>query len=142
VTANLESEEPRFYMLEPVRQYSAERLAASNDARLAHQAHASWVVTLAEAAERGFFGDQPTWTSRLRYEQHNIRAAVLGAIGRGDPVTALRIAAALGYPWFTMGQSDARVLIDRALDAAGDTDDKLRARALLAAGLLAQDEAD
>jgi tetratricopeptide (TPR) repeat protein len=142
VLADLESAEPRFHLLEPVRQYGAERLVGEGDAAGAQRAHAAWVVTLAEAAERGFFGDQAVWATRLRQEQPNIRAALLGALARGDGVTALRIAAALAYPWFTMGQPDGRVLLDRALKAAGSVDDRLRARALLGAGILAQDATD
>jgi predicted ATPase/DNA-binding SARP family transcriptional activator len=143
VVADLESEVFRFRMLEPVRQYAASRLAGETEAVLVHRAHAAWAVTVAEIAEREFFTDQPAWTSVLQHEQHNIRAALLGALGRGEEVTALRIVAALGYAWFTMGQPDGRSLVDRALEAAGDVDDdRLRARALLASGLLAQDETD
>jgi predicted ATPase len=140
--ADLESQEPRFHLLEPVRQYAAERLVGEGDADRAQRAHAAWVVNLAEAAEREFFGAQAVWATRLRQEQPNIRAALLGALARGDGVTALRIAAALAYPWFTMGQPDGRVLLDRALEAAGSVDDRFRARALLGAGMLAQDATD
>lgn len=142
VLADLESAEPRFRLLEPVRQYAAERLVSEGEADFAQRAHAAWVVSLAEAAERGFFGDQAAWATRLRHEQPNIRAALLGALAHGDGVTALRIATALAYQWFTMGQPDGRVLLDRALDAAGTVDDRLRARALLGAGMMAQNATD
>jgi hypothetical protein len=128
----------RHRLLEPLRQYLAERLAETGATEAIQRAHATWVVNLAEAAERGFFTDQAAWTRRLNAEQANIRAALAGAIDRGDGVTALRIAAALGYPWFTMGQPDARTLLDQALHAAGPVDARLRARALAAAGLLAR----
>jgi predicted ATPase/class 3 adenylate cyclase len=129
----------RYRLLEPLRQYLAERLDRTGATESVQRAHAAWVVDLAEAAERGFFTDQAAWARRLRAEGANIRAALVGAIDRGDGVAALRIAAAMGYPWFTMGQPAARDLLDRALAAAGPVDDTLRARALLAAGMLAQD---
>jgi predicted ATPase/DNA-binding SARP family transcriptional activator len=132
----------RYRLLEPLRQYLAERLAETGSTEPMRRAHAVWVVTLAEAAERGFFTDQTAWAKRLDAEQANIRAALVGAIDHGDGVTALRIAAALGYPWFTMGQPDARALLDRAMAAAGPVDDRLQARALLAAGMLAQDASE
>jgi predicted ATPase/DNA-binding SARP family transcriptional activator len=129
----------RYRLLEPLRQYLAERLDESGETEAVRRAHAAWVVTLAEAAERGFFTNQAMWARRLRAEESNIRAALVGAVDRGDGITALRIGASLGYPWFTMGQPDARSLLDRALAAAGPVDDRLRARALVAAGMLAQD---
>jgi predicted ATPase/class 3 adenylate cyclase len=127
----------RYRLLEPIRQYLAERLDETGATDALQRAHAEWVADLAEAAERGFFADQAMWMRRLQAEGPNIRAALLAAIGRGDGFTALRIAAALGYPWYTIGQPDGRVLLDRALAAAGPVDDRLRARALLAAGMLA-----
>jgi predicted ATPase/DNA-binding SARP family transcriptional activator len=132
----------RYRLLEPLRQYLAERLAETGDTEAMRRAHAVWVVTLAEAAEREFFTDQIAWSKRLDAEQSNIRAALVGAMDHADGVTALRIAAALGYPWFTMGQPDARALLNRAMAAAGPVDDRLQARGLLAAGMLAQDASE
>jgi tetratricopeptide (TPR) repeat protein len=132
----------RYRLLEPLRQYLAERLAETGASEAMRRAHAVWVVSLAEAAERGFFTDQTAWSKRLDAEQSNIRAALVGAVDHADGVTALRIAAALGYPWFTMGQPDARALLDRAIAAAGPVDDRLQARALLAAGMLAHDASE
>jgi predicted ATPase/class 3 adenylate cyclase len=132
----------RHRLLEPLRQYLAERLNDAGETEAIRRTHAVWVVGLAEAAERGFFTDQAAWTRRLHAEHSNIRAAIVGAMDDGDGVTALRIAAALGHPWFTMGQPDARTLLDRALAAAGPVDDRLQARALLAAGMLAQDASE
>jgi predicted ATPase len=142
ILANLESDEPRFHMLEPVRQYAAERLVANGESERAHMALVAWVVAMAEAAGRAFFVDQVKWAPRLREEQPNIRAALLNAVTCGDGVSALRITAALGYPWFTMGQPGARVLIDRAMEVPGPVDERLRAQALLSAGMMAQNATD
>jgi predicted ATPase/DNA-binding SARP family transcriptional activator len=132
----------RYRVLEPIRQYLAERLDETRGTDAVQRDHAGWVANLAEAAERGFFTGQAMWMRRLKAEGPNIRVALEGALGRGDGVTALRIAAALGYPWFTIGQPDGWVLLDRALAAAGPVDGRLRARALLAAGMLAQDASE
>src|SRR5262249_20172320 len=93
-------------------------------------------------AGRGFMRDQRRWSARLRDEQDNVRQAMEGALAGVDPEAALRIAAALGYPWFTMGQPDARAWVARALEAAPRAPDRLRARALYGAGLLAEDAPD
>ncbi|HZA78990.1 MAG TPA: BTAD domain-containing putative transcriptional regulator [Acidimicrobiales bacterium] len=132
----------RYRLLEPLRQYLAERLDEVGATESAQRAHAAWVVDLAEAAARGFFADQAAWARRLRADGPNIRAALVGAINRGDGGTALRISAAMGYPWFTMGQPDVRGLLDRTLAVAGRVDDRLRARALVAAAMLAQDASE
>ncbi len=132
----------RYRLLEPLRQYLAERLDASDGTEHALRMHANWVVDLAEGAEHGFFKDQAAWARRLDAERPNIRAAIARSLDHGAGVTALRIAAALGYVWFTMGQPDARVTLDRALSAAGAVDSRLRARGLLAAGMLAHDTSD
>ena len=137
-----EREEPRLRMLEPVRQYAAERLrqAGAQDDLL--RRHCDWVVRFAEDAARGFLVELRTWRSRLRDEQDNIRQALEVSFARGDPDTALRIAAALGYPWFTTGQPEAPEWVGRALDQAAGAPDRLRAGALLAAGILAQNALD
>src|SRR5262249_51638521 len=59
-----------------------------------------------------------------------------------DREAALRIAAALGYPWYAMGQPDGRAWVVRALGAALDAPDLLRAIALLGAGLLEENALD
>ena len=55
---------------------------------------------------------------------------------------ALRIAAALGNPWFAMGQPEARGWVARALEAAPGAPDLIRAMALFGAGMLAENALD
>src|SRR5262249_47648820 len=112
---SFDDETARYRLLEPIRQYLAERLEDSGRAAAVRRAHAEWVATLAERAERSFHADQAAWSRRLRAEQHNIRAALVHDLERGDGITALRIGAALGDAWFSMGQPGARDLLDRAL---------------------------
>lgn len=136
----------RYRLLEPIRQYFAERLDETGATEAVRQAHAEWVAGLVEAADRKFFADtgmdQGMMARRLQAEQSNIRAALVGALDRGDGVTALRIAGGLSYPVYILGRHDARVLLKRALATAGSVDDRLRARALLAAGIQAQNASE
>jgi predicted ATPase/class 3 adenylate cyclase len=133
----------RYRLLEPIRQYLAERLAETGATEAVRRTHAEWVAGLAEAADGGLVADRDMLARRLQAEQSNVRAALVGALDRGDGVTALRIAGILGYPLFyIIGQADARVLLNRALVAAGPVDDRLRARGLLAAGIHAQNASE
>ncbi|HEY6410404.1 MAG TPA: hypothetical protein VIY29_23375 [Ktedonobacteraceae bacterium] len=46
-----EGEEPRLMMLETIREYALEHLAASGEMEVTRQAHAAYYLTLAEEAE-------------------------------------------------------------------------------------------
>ena len=126
--------EPRLHMLEPVRQYAAERLREAGERDRMVRRHLDWVVSLAAKAGIGFMREQRRWSARLRDEQDNIRQAMESALAGVDPEAALRIAAALGYPWFSMGQPDAHAWVVRALEAAPGAPDLIRAMALLGRG--------
>ena len=134
--------EPRLHMLEPVRQYAAERLREAGERDRVVRRHLEWVVSLAAKAGLGFMREQRRWSARLRDEQDNVRQAMESALAGVDPEAALRIAAALGYPWFTMGQPDARAWVVRALEAAPGAPDLIRAMALFGAGMLAENALD
>ena len=50
-SAGLEGDEPRFTMLETIREYAAERLRSSGEAEKMRRAHALYYLALAEAAQ-------------------------------------------------------------------------------------------
>jgi len=134
--------EPRLYMLEPVRQYAAERLNEAGERDEVVRRHLEWVVSFAVKAGRGFMREQRRWSLRLRDEQDNVRYALETALTGVDPEAALRIAAALGYPWWVVGQPDARTWIVRALEAAPGAPDFIRGLGLLGAGIHAENALD
>jgi predicted ATPase len=142
VAIDHERAEPRLHMLEPVRQYAAERLREGGEHDRVVRRHLEWVVSLAAKAGIGFMREQRLWSARLRDEQENVRQAIESALAGVEPEAALRIAAALGHPWYTMGQPHGYAWVVRALDAAIGAPDRLRAKALYGAGLLAQDALD
>ena len=110
--------EPRLHMLEPVRQYAAARLYQAGERDRVVRRHLEWVASLAAKAGLGFLREQRRWSARLRDEQDNIRQAMERALAGVDREAALRIAAALGYPWFSIGQPDA-LLVARACARGG-----------------------
>ena len=69
--------EPRFRMLETIRDYALERLAASDEEWATRDAHAAHFLALAKRAEAAFNGPgELTWMERLAPEHDNLRAAL------------------------------------------------------------------
>jgi non-specific serine/threonine protein kinase len=91
--------EIRYRLLETIRQYSAEQLAASADCDRYRRRHAESFMTLAETAEPGLKSrQQERWLSRLEREHDNLRAALdWGLAPVGDLTIGLRLAAALAW---------------------------------------------
>ena len=94
--------EPRFFMLETIREYALERLTESGE-ELQRQ-HAEFFLTFAEQAEIELHGfQQLKWLERLEVEHDNLRAA-LGWLAHNDEAQrGLRLAGALTDFWNTRG---------------------------------------
>jgi predicted ATPase/DNA-binding CsgD family transcriptional regulator len=138
------AEEPRFGMLETVREIALERLRGAGEEAASRDAHAGWCLALAEAAETGLRGaEQQPWRDRLEAELENVRAAMTWLLGEGrDAGAALRLAGALWYFWYWRGLlSEGRRWLSAARRAAGD-EGAPGARALLGEGSLAHRQGD
>ena len=98
--------EPRYRMLETIREYGVERLAEAGAAAEVRRAHARYFRDLTEAAEPHLRRrEQLVWLDRLGAERDNILAALRFAVDDGDADTAVRIAAALTSYWVLGGQN-------------------------------------
>ena len=145
--------EPRFVMLETIREYGLERLSESGEEPLTRRAHAAYFLVLAEdvASERaGGIGtaqgpplnlEGSAWLDRFEVEHDNLRAALGWLIASGEAEWGLRLGAAMFHFWeerehFTEGRDRLAQLL-ALLGARRRT--RLRARALFAAGVLAGD---
>src|SRR5215204_1283086 len=128
--------EPRFAMLETLREYALEQLDGAGERHLVQQRHAADVLTLAAEAEAHLFAaERGRWLRRLNEEQDNIRAALRFSIEQDDPELGLRLVGAL-WMWFLRrllveGRSWAEDLL--AHPGAGQWT-TARASALFAAG--------
>jgi predicted ATPase/class 3 adenylate cyclase len=143
-TAGAEGE-LRYGLLETVRQYGQERLAASGALARLRDRHLTWSLALAEEAVPHLQGaaDQGVWMDRLETEYDNLRAALRWARERGAAEEGLRLAGALGYFWSLRGYlGEGRGWLEGALAAGATVPAAVRALALRAAGDLAQWQGD
>jgi predicted ATPase len=116
----------RYRLLETVRVYAHERLAAASEEAALAERHACWAIALAEAQR-----DSP----RLDRDAANMRSA-LQTLVRRDPREALRLCVALLPFWLRrIDLHDARRRFDETL-AAAEERTPLRAQALLAAAAI------
>jgi predicted ATPase/DNA-binding SARP family transcriptional activator len=129
--------EPRFWMLETIHEYAAERLERRSEADTARDRHAQHFLALAEQAEPHLRGLNPRpWIDRLAPEQDNLRAALDRLHASGQTDAQLRLAGALAHFWNLHGAAaEGRQRLKAALDA--DTRPNLaRANALIDAAYL------
>src|SRR5205807_2244105 len=69
--------EPRFMMLETIREYGLERLNANGEKEAIREAHAEYYLAFAQRAEPELAGSQQAvWLERLDQEYDNLRAAL------------------------------------------------------------------
>ncbi len=89
--------EPRFTMLETIREYAMEQLARSGETATIRRAHAAYFLALAEAAEPQLVGgpQQAPSLKRLAVEQDNLRAALQWALEARETELGLRLGIAL-----------------------------------------------
>lgn len=67
----------RYRMLEPIREYAAEKLAAGNDRGKTIQAFVQWLIGLASQREAKFSaGELGDWLDTMDEERDNVRAAL------------------------------------------------------------------
>ncbi|HEU5326870.1 MAG TPA: tetratricopeptide repeat protein [Thermomicrobiales bacterium] len=129
--------ELRFVMLDTIREYALEQLAASGEDVEVRRAHARYYLALAEEAEPKLAtGDEGVWLDRLDAEHGNLTAALAWAIEQGETGVALRLGRALGQFWIARHLSEGSRWLDAALALPADTAALVRARALATAGAL------
>ena len=114
--------QPRYRMLETIREYAAERLDERGETTALRAAHARYFLVLAETAEpRLRSADQLPWLARLNTERDNLLAVLGFAIETGDADTAVRLGAALCWYWIVLGRHDeAASWLELALAVPGE----------------------
>ena len=103
--ASPEGEQPRFVMLETVREYGLACLEEQRETRASERAHALYYLAFAEGIAPRLRGGglQVRWLKLLNQEQENLRAALLKLIEYGEAALTVRLRTALSWYWITRG---------------------------------------
>ena len=130
----------RFSMLETIREFGQERLAATGDLEPVRRRHAEHFLGLAVTAEPHLTGvGQGEWLDRCELEQANLRLALGWAGGAGQADRAQEAAGALWRFWQQRGHlAEGRLRLEEALALpSGRGPTPARAKALAGAGGIA-----
>jgi predicted ATPase/class 3 adenylate cyclase len=119
--------EPRFVMLETIREFALERLAASGEREALCRSHATYYLSLAEAAESQLTNTLPHlidtlpvhWRDRIEADLDNFRAVLAWSqAATGDLESGVRLAGALAPFWEARGYwSEGRTWLESLLAA-------------------------
>jgi tetratricopeptide (TPR) repeat protein len=113
--------EPRYYLLETIRQYAREKLAESGETGSIRDQHLAYFASLAEQAEPEVQGaNQLLWLDRLEGELDNLRTALEWSLESGDKSTetGLRMASSLWWFWFIRNYHEESQWLRKALVAS------------------------
>jgi predicted ATPase/DNA-binding CsgD family transcriptional regulator len=133
----------RFSMLETIREFGLEQLAAAGEEHEVRARHATWALALAEEAEPALWGsDQHHWFARLETERQNLDEALSWSVEH-DQELGLRLAGALWWFWQVRGYlTEGRTSFSRLLPGDARIPAPIRIKALLGAAFLAAIQGD
>jgi predicted ATPase/class 3 adenylate cyclase len=139
------STEPRFQLIETIRDYAAERLVERGEADAIQERFRDWLLGFVERATTELAGDeQRIWLERLEREHDNIRAVLDRAVSQPEPVVAIRTGFAMWRFWQKRGHlGEGRRRLEAMATAPWSRDDPaLRARLVEALGGICWWQAD
>jgi predicted ATPase len=98
--------EPRFALLETIREYALDRLREGGDFAQAHDRHAAYFVALAELADVDLTGlGQLAWLERLETDHDNLWAAMSWLAGHGPLEQAVHLSMVTWRFWWLRGHA-------------------------------------
>ncbi|HYJ74542.1 MAG TPA: BTAD domain-containing putative transcriptional regulator [Kineosporiaceae bacterium] len=129
--------QPRWRMLETIREYGIERLAERGELDAVRAVYAAYLADSFEAAEPLLLTrDQLAWLDVLTAERDNAEAALRWTVESGDAATAVRLSAATAWSWTLRGaHRDTLLWTGRALQLPGEAPRTARAVAGVAYAL-------
>nr|ALS89838.1 tetratricopeptide repeat protein [uncultured bacterium] len=140
--------EPRFLMLETIREYALERLEESGEADALRRRHAEYCLSFADRAAPHLVGaEQAMWLNSLQTEHDNMRAA-LQLSKTSQPLLGLRLVRSIWLFWYlrgywTEGRSWLETILRQADTKSGDAEvQNLRAKALNGVATIASAQGD
>lgn len=97
-------DEPRFLMLETIREYALEQLSAAGEVEDLRARQAAYYLTFAETGSVELWGpEEARWFEGLEREHDNLRLALRYFLKQGRTEEGLRLAAALSRFWRVRG---------------------------------------
>jgi predicted ATPase/DNA-binding CsgD family transcriptional regulator len=136
--------EPRFGMLETVREYARERLTEAGELDLLRRRHAQYFLGGADVPVAGMqLSHQSVWLQTLEAEHQNLRAALAWCEEARAPELGLRAARLLAWFWIVHGHvAEGRRQLTALTHMAESAPPELRAEALRVVGSLALHQTD
>ena len=124
------NEEPRYRLLETVRQFAAEHLDEAGEVELIRGRHRDYYTQVAERAEPGLTSpDDARWQALLLTEQENLRAALAWSRDRGEAEALARLVVPLGMLWMLNGHPiEMQRWLPPAAERVGEVPPRLGAR--------------
>lgn len=134
-----QDETPRFRMLESIREYAWEHLAARDELAATRRLHAAWYRNFVLGFESSLMGDEQAEVYKaLKGEEDNIRAALDWSLEVEGDVTAIEMCGILWRWWAAHSYlREGRSWLERALARQSAAPLAVRALALWGAGRLA-----
>lgn len=142
---SVSEDEPRFIMLETIREYGLERLEDASESNATRRAQAAYCLVLAEEGMQAMIEqEQDAWLTRCDPELDNFRAAIEYLLTSKEAEWGLRLGTALLWFWesrelFTAGRAALTALLEMP---GADVASIHYARVLFAAGVLADTQLD
>ena len=140
----------RYRLLDTIKEYAADRLAASGERPAIRERHSAYLLRLLEeTVARAFVRGDPPWPERvamyrrITVERPNYRAALSACLERGDAQEGLRLCCALRSQWIADGAvTEGSGWFDVFLGLDGEVSPIVRARALMLRAELAFEQQD
>jgi len=130
----------RYRMLEPVRQYAAERLRESGGEDDVHKRLVRWVRRLSSEGSVHTFLDASAARALLGPERDNVAAAIAWALDHDDLHQAAAIVIDMAWYWEVNRRGDALPVLDRMFERLDDLTRLDRAEVLRSAGMIYNDD--
>ena len=129
--------DPRYWMLETIREYASEKLEESHEAGELRQRHTDFFLLLAEEAFPELKGSPRPWLDRLEADYDNLRTVLDRLESASRTQEALQLAGALYRFWYMRGYlAEGRDRLERLL-AREQAGNSARVRALHGAAVMA-----
>lgn len=137
-------DEPRFIMLQTIRDFALARLIDAAEETAIRERHANWCVAMVEEAEPHLHrAEQSEWLARLLVEQSNLRDALAWTRQMPDDNRFPRMAGNLWSLWFNAGSlREGSQWLDDAVASVDEIEPGIRVRVLTGAGLIAMAQCD